>query len=79
MSSSLQRLNRRRQRVEEAGRVAERPVRVELELEQVLAQEDHDLRPGQDPDVRRQPELERVTRGSSRSPKAWNVEIAVSV
>ena len=44
---------------QEAGRVAERPVGVELELEQVLAQEDHDLRPGQDPDVGRQPQLQR--------------------
>ena len=49
----------RRERAEEPRRVAERPVLVELELEQVLAQEDHDLRPGQDADVRRQPELER--------------------
>ena len=50
----------RRERGQEAGRVAERPVRVEVELEQVLAQEDDDLGPGQDADVGRQPELERV-------------------
>ncbi len=50
----------RRQRVEEAGGVAERPIPVELELEEVLAQEDHDLGPGQDPQVRGQAELERV-------------------
>ncbi len=45
---------------EESGRVAERPIRIELELEQVLAQEDDDLRPGQDAQVGRQPELQRV-------------------
>ncbi len=50
----------RGQRGEEPGRVAERAVRVELELEQVLAQEDHDLGPGQHPHVGRQPELEGV-------------------
>ena len=50
----------RRQRSEEAGRIAERPVRVEVELEQVLAQEDDDLRPAQDAQVGRQAELERV-------------------
>ena len=49
-----------RERGQEARRVPERPVAVELELEQVLAQEDHDLRPGQDADVGRQAELERV-------------------
>ena len=43
----------RRQRGEEPGRVAERAIRVELELEQVLAQEDHDLGPGQDAHVGR--------------------------
>ncbi len=50
----------RRERGQEAGRVAERPVGVEVELEQVLAQEDDDLGPGQDAHVGRQPELERV-------------------
>ena len=46
------------QGAQEAGRVAERPVGVELEVEQPLTQEDHDLRPRQDPGVGRQPELE---------------------
>ena len=50
----------RRERGQEAGRVAERPVDVEVELEQVLAQEDDDLGTGQHPQVGRQPELERV-------------------
>ena len=50
----------RRERGQEAGRVAERPVRVEVELEQVLAQEDDDLGAGQHPQVGRQAELERV-------------------
>ncbi len=49
----------RRERVEEPRRVAQRPVLVELELEQALAQEDHGLRAGQHPDVGRQAELER--------------------
>ena len=50
----------RGQRREEAGRVAERAIQVEVELEQVLAQEDHDLGTRQHPDVGRQAELERV-------------------
>ena len=50
----------RRERGQETGRVAERPVGVEVELEEVLAQEDHDLGPGQDAQVGRQPELQRV-------------------
>ena len=50
----------RRERGQEPGRIAERPVCVELELEQVLAQEDHDFGPCQHPQVGRQPELERV-------------------
>ena len=50
----------RRERGQEAGRVAERPVDVEVELEQVLAQEDDHLGTGQHPQVGRQPELERV-------------------
>ena len=49
----------RGQRGQEAGRVAQRPVGVQLELEQALAQEDHDLRPRQDPHVGRQAQLER--------------------
>ena len=50
----------RGERAEEPGGVAERPVLVQVEREQVLAQEDHRLGPGQDPDVARQPELQRV-------------------
>ncbi len=50
----------RRQRPEKARWVAERPVGVQVEREEVLAQEDDDLRPGQHPDVRRQPQLEGV-------------------
>ena len=49
----------RRERVEELGRVAQRPVRLEPELEHVLAQEHDRLRPRQHPHVRRQPQLER--------------------
>ncbi len=49
-----------RERAQEAGRVAQRPVLVELEVEQMLAQEDHGLGSRQDPDVGRQPELQRV-------------------
>ena len=45
---------------QEAGRVAERPVRVEFELEQVLPQEDHDLGSRQDAHVGRQAELQGV-------------------
>ena len=60
MSSSLQRLNSvasaARNRVgSPSGRYD-----VQLELEQVLAQEDDHLGPGQDADVGRQAELERV-------------------
>ena len=50
----------RGERGQEAGRVAQRPVRVQLELEQVLAQEDDDLRARQHPQVRGQAELQRV-------------------
>ena len=49
----------RGQRVQEPGRVSQRAVLVQLELEQVLPQEDHGLRTRQHPHVRRQPELER--------------------
>ena len=45
---------------QEAGRIAERTVGVELELEEVLAQEDDDLGPRQHAQVGRQAELERV-------------------
>ena len=45
---------------QEAGRIAERPVGVELELEQVLPQEDHHLGTGQDAHVGRQAELQGV-------------------
>ena len=60
MSSSLQRLNSvaraPRKRVgSPSGRYE-----IEVELEQVLPEEDHDLGPGQDPDIRRQPEFEGV-------------------
>ena len=48
------------QGAEEAGRITERPIPLELEVEQPLAQEDHDLGPRQDPDVRRDAELHRV-------------------
>ena len=50
----------RGERGQEAGRVTERAVRVQLELEQVLAEEDHHLRSRQDANVRRQAELEGV-------------------
>ena len=49
----------RRERVEEPRRVAERPVLLEPELEQALAQEHDGLRAREHPGVRRQPELER--------------------
>ena len=60
MSSSLQRLNSVDERRQEAGRVAERAIGVEVELEQVLAQEDDGLGARQHANVGRQPELERV-------------------
>ena len=50
----------RGERRQETGRIAQRPVGVEVELEEVLAQEDDDLGAGQHADVGRQPELERV-------------------
>ena len=50
----------RHQRGQEAVRIAERPVGVEVELEQVLPQEDDGLGAGQHPNVGRQSELERV-------------------
>ncbi len=50
----------RRERRQEARGVAERSVVVELEVVEVLAQEDHDLRARQDPDVRREAELQGV-------------------
>ena len=50
----------RRQRREEPRRIAERTIGVQLELEQVLAQEDDHLGTGQDADVGRQAQLERV-------------------
>ncbi len=66
----------RRQGGQEPRRVAERPVQVEFELEEVLAQEDDDLRPGEHAHVRRQAQLkgvfadesvaERVERGDGR-------------
>ena len=49
----------RRQRAEEPGRVAERPVLLEPQVEQALAQEDDHLRPRQHADVRREADLER--------------------
>ena len=49
----------RRERREEPGRIAQRPVLVEVEIVEVLAQEDHDLGPRQHPDVRREAELQR--------------------
>jgi hypothetical protein len=49
----------RRQCRQELGGVAERPVLVEVELVEVLAEEDDDFGATQDPDVRRQSELER--------------------
>jgi hypothetical protein len=45
----------RRQRAEKARRVAKRPIGLEIEREEMLAEEDDDLRASQDPDVRRQP------------------------
>src|SRR3954452_5223304 len=48
----------RDERGEKTRRIAERAIGVEVELEQVLAQEDHGFRAGQHPDVRREPELE---------------------
>ncbi len=50
----------RREGAEKTGRVAKGPVEIEVELEQVLPEEDDDLGPGQDPDIRRQPEFEGV-------------------
>src|SRR5215212_11818405 len=47
------------ERSQEAGRLSEGPVLLEAEFEQALAQEDDDLRPRQDADVRRKPQLER--------------------
>ena len=66
----------RRQGGQEPGRVAERPVDVEVELEQVLAQEDDDLGSGQDAEVGRQPELEGVL---ADEPVAERVERAIAV
>ena len=65
----------RRQRRQEPGRVAERPVDVEVELEQVLAQEDDDLGAGQHAEIGRQPELEGVL---ADEPVAERVERARS-
>ena len=48
----------RRERVEEPRRVAQRPVLVQVELEQPLAQEHHGLGPREHPHVRRQAELQ---------------------
>src|SRR5207253_5919327 len=48
-----------RQGSQESSRVAEWAVLIELEVEEVLAQEDDDFGPGQHADVDRQPELER--------------------
>ena len=45
---------------QEPGRVPERSIEVEVELEEVLAQEDHDFRARQHADIRRQPELQCV-------------------
>jgi len=50
----------RGERGQESGRIAERPVRVELELEEVLAHEDDHLGSRQYAEVGRQPELESV-------------------
>ena len=44
---------------EEARGIAQRPVFVQVEGEEPLAQEDHDLGPGQHAQIRRQAELER--------------------
>ena len=49
-----------REGAEEPGRVAERTVALELEREEMLAQEDDRLGPAQDPDVGWQPELQGV-------------------
>ena len=49
-----------RQGGQEAGRVGQRAIALELELEQPLAQEDDHLRAGQDADVGRQAELQGV-------------------
>ena len=68
----------RRERTEEPRGIAERPVLIQLEVEQVLAEEDHRFRSRQHPHVRRQPELEREL-PDSRSPNAWNVAIVASV
>ena len=70
-----------RQRGQEAGRVAERPVVVEVELVEVLAQEDDRLGPGQDAQVRGQAELqgeladERVAEGVERRDPAVRVAV----
>ena len=45
---------------QEAGRVTQRPEPFQLEVEKTLAQEDHDLRSRQDPDVGRQAEIQGV-------------------
>ena len=50
----------RREGAQESRRVAEGPVLVEIEGEEVLVEEDHRLGPAQDPDVRRHAEFERV-------------------
>ncbi len=49
-----------RQRREEPRRIAEWPVGVQVEFEEVLAQEDDDLRARQDAQIGRQAELERM-------------------
>ena len=47
-------------RLEVPGGIAERPVALERELEEAVAQEDDLLGPGQHAEVRGEPELERV-------------------
>ncbi len=54
----LQAAEQARQCVEEAGRIAERPIAVELEVEEVLAEEEDHLGPGQDAGRGRQAGLE---------------------
>ena len=56
----LQATEERGQGREEPGRIAERPVGVQLQPEEPLPQEDHRLRARQDPRLRRQPELQRM-------------------
>ncbi len=56
----MSRLNWREDGLQVPGRIAERPVVLERELEEVVAQEDDLLGPREHAEVRREPELERV-------------------